>query len=158
MKNFTQNETKQKRVYCCGVFDMLHVGHVTLFKYLSKYGDVIVGVLNDEIVASYKRIPIMTHDERCNAVKEAKYVTDVIENCPLDTNEEFVKENKIDLVGIGEEYCEKMSDMLQYFSACVDTSTKIKPKLKDELIVSVPRYDGISSSDLIKRIKSRKDL
>jgi cytidyltransferase-like protein len=157
-KKFIQRESKRKRVYCCGVFDMLHVGHVMLFKNLSKYGDVIVGVLNDETVASYKRTPVMTHNERCDAAREAKYVTEVIENCPLDTTDEFIKEHEIDLVGISEEYYENMSDMLRYYSACVDRTNIIEPKLNNELIIIAPRYNGISSSDLIKRIKSRNDL
>lgn len=154
----TNLETKiRKRIYCCGVFDMMHIGHMEMFKYLSNYGDVIVGVLSDETTASYKRLPVMTHSERCKTVAAAKYVVEVIENCPLDTSSVFIKKHKIDLVGVGEEYYTKIDEMKKYYSACVDVSG-IDTILKKNIIVVIPRYNGISSSDLIKRIKFRSDL
>lgn len=136
---------RRKRVYCCGVFDMLHTGHTTLFEKVNKYGDVIVGVLDDETVMAYKRRPVMTHDERCNAVKSAKYVDEIIPNCPLNTTSGFMKNHDIDLVAIGEEY---LVPPYTYYEDCV----------REKKYVSIPRYTGISTSDLIHRIKLRDDL
>lgn len=136
---------RNKRTYCCGVFDIMHEGHMVLFKNMSKHGDVIVGVLDDETVKSYKRTPVMTHKERCDAVKIAKYVDEIIPHCPLYTDSAFLKEHDIDVVGIGEEY---FKPPYKYYEDCV----------RENKYVIMPRYEGISTSDLIKRIQTRKDL
>ncbi|VBB18547.1 cytidylyltransferase [Yasminevirus sp. GU-2018] len=136
---------RNKRAYCSGVFDLMHEGHMELFKNMSAHGDVIVGVLDDETVESYKRKPIMTHAERCDAVKSAKYVDEIIPHGPLYTTSEFMREHNIDVVGIGEEY---LKPPYQYYEDCVAEGKYVK----------MPRYTGISTSDLIKRIKKRDDL
>ena len=136
---------QNKRIYCCGVFDIMHEGHLKLFKNMSKYGDVIVGVLDDNTVKSYKRTPIMTHTERCDVVKNAKYVKNIIPNCPMYTNSAFIKKHNIDIVAISEEY---FIPPFKYYEDCV----------RENKYVIMPRHTGICTSDLIKRIKSRKDL
>lgn len=133
------------RTYCCGVFDMMHEGHMELFKKMSKCGDVIVGVIDDKTVASYKRKPVMSHEERCKAVMKAKFVDDIIPHCPLDTTREFMDMHEIDIVGIGEEY---FKPPYTYYKDCVDLNK----------YVIIPRYTGISTSDLIRRISNRQDL
>lgn len=136
---------RNTRTYCCGVFDMMHEGHMELFRKMSVHGDVIVGILDDETVASYKRMPVMNHDERCKAVQRAKFVDDIILHCPLDTTMGFMDNYDIDVVGIGEEY---FKPPYQYYKDCVESNR----------YVIVPRYTGISTSDLIKRINNRNDL
>lgn len=136
---------RNKRVYCCGVFDLMHEGHFVLFQNMSMHGDVIVGVLDDPTVESYKRIPVMTHAERCDAVRMARYVDEIIPHCPLYTTSAFMNKHDIDAVGISEEY---YKPPFQYYEDCV----------RENKYVVMPRYNGISTSDLIKRIQTRKDL
>lgn len=144
LPNDNKNNILRKKIYCCGVFDMMHKGHMELFEKMNKYGDVVVGIIDDETVASYKRLPIMNHKERCETVKLAKYVTEIIPNCPLDTTLEFMKMHNIDLVAIGEEY---FSPPYKYYEECV--------KANKYLVIS--RCEGISSTDLINRIKIRAE-
>jgi cytidyltransferase-like protein len=74
----------KRRVYCCGVFDMCHRGHMLLFQRTAVFGDeVVVGVHNDEDVASYKRKPNVSHEERCATVSCCKFVSEVIPDAPL---------------------------------------------------------------------------
>lgn len=136
---------KTRRVYCCGVFDLMHTGHHILLKNVSVYGDVVVGVVNDNDVSTYKRVPVMSHEERIKVVQNAKYVTEVIPNAPLNTTSAFMREHDIDLVAIGEEY---YYPPYTYYEDCV----------AEKKYVIVPRYNDISTSDIIKRIKHRTDL
>ena len=124
---------------------MMHEGHLKLFERMSAYGSVIVGVLDNETVMSYKRAPVMSSDERYRVVKTAKFVDEIIERCPLYTTEDFMKKHKIDIVGIGEEY---YFPPYKYYEDCVRLNK----------FVIIPRYQGISTSTLIKRIRSRDDL
>ena len=45
-----------KKVYVGLSADILHAGHINILKTASQYGNVIVGLLTDEAIASYKKI------------------------------------------------------------------------------------------------------
>jgi len=44
--------------------DLIHPGHINIIKKASKLGEVVVGVLSDAAIASYKRLPFMTYEQR----------------------------------------------------------------------------------------------
>ena len=78
-------------IYADGVFDLFHYGHVRLLQRCANLGDkLIVGVHNDDDVASYKRAPIMTMTERLEVVKACRFVDAVVPNAPLKITEEFL--------------------------------------------------------------------
>ena len=53
------------RIYVDMVGDLFHRGHVELLKSARAMGDfLVVGVLSDSQVASYKRVPVMDMEER----------------------------------------------------------------------------------------------
>ena len=43
--------------------DIIHEGHINILKTAYRYGDVIVGLLTDEAIASYKNIPNLNYIE-----------------------------------------------------------------------------------------------
>ena len=57
-------ELKNKTVYMCFSTDMIHSGHIAIIKKAAKLGRLIVGVLSDNAVASYKRFPLLPYEER----------------------------------------------------------------------------------------------
>ena len=59
---------------------------------------LIVGIVSDEDAESYKRLPIICYEDRLEIIKSIKYVDKIIEKCPLTVTEEFLNDNKIDLV------------------------------------------------------------
>ena len=67
-----------KRVYVAMSADIIHPGHLNIIKEASKLGDVIVGVLTDAAIASYKRLPYMNYEQRAAVVAQLKGVTEVI--------------------------------------------------------------------------------
>lgn len=134
-----------KRIYCNGVFDLCHIGHLKLFKYASTFGSVVIGVHSDADVATYKRKPILTTEERIETVKMMKYVDEVIPNAPLITTIEFMNDNNLDFVMISPEY-DNINNI--YYT---------EPRKENKIIVA-PRYNYLSTSEIIKRIKLRDDL
>ncbi len=56
-------------VYVGMVGDLLHVGHINVLQRARELGDVVVGVLSDEAVASYKRVPFMKLADRLKVVE-----------------------------------------------------------------------------------------
>ena len=91
--------SNKKTIYVDGVFDLFHPGHINFLTEARKYGDkLIVGVISDKDVQSYKRTPIISHSDRITMIKHCTLVDNVIENPPLVLTEKFINENKIDLV------------------------------------------------------------
>ncbi len=137
---------KKTRVYCCGVFDLCHIGHMMLFEKIVKSFDepveLIVGVHSDKSCSDYKRPPIICEKLRYETIAHCKYVDKVYVDAPLITTKEFILDNLIDVVIIGEEYKEK-SDKKWYPGSFELSNYKY-----------ISRFTEISTSDIIKKIKS----
>jgi len=73
-----------KNVYVGLSADILHEGHINILKIASQYGNVIVGLLTDEAIASYKNIPYLDFNKRKIVVENIKYVSKVIPQNTLD--------------------------------------------------------------------------
>ena len=66
-------------VYSFLVMDLPHWGHILHLKKAKELGDfLVVGILDNDTVASYKRIPIMSFEERMKVASEIKGVDMVI--------------------------------------------------------------------------------
>ena len=62
----------------------MHEGHINILKHASKLGEVIVGLLTDEAIASYKNIPTLNYRQREIVLKNIRYVKKVIPQKTLD--------------------------------------------------------------------------
>lgn len=133
------------RVYCCGVFDMCHLGHMKLFEKIAKSFEypiwLIVGVHSDSTVISYKREPIINEKFREESVKLCKYVDEVYPNAELIVTKEFCIEHQIDCVIIGEEYKDN-KDKIWYAGG-----------MELQIHKYICRFEPISTTDIIKKIK-----
>mmetsp|Transcript_4231 Transcript_4231/g.8091 ORF Transcript_4231/g.8091 Transcript_4231/m.8091 type:complete len:545 (-) Transcript_4231:152-1786(-) len=137
-----------KNVYCDGVYDLCHIGHKTLFRNALQYGNrLYVGVVGDKDASTYKRPPIMTHDERCAEVEACKSVTKVIPNSPcFGLTQEFIDEHQIHVVAYGQEYLERWPNP--------DDDPYYGYVRKIGIARPLPRHDGLSTSELIRRIQN----
>ena len=68
----------RKKVYVGLAVDIIHDGHINILKTAHKYGDVIVGLLTDEAIASYKNIPHLDFKRRKIIIENIKYVKKVV--------------------------------------------------------------------------------
>jgi len=86
-----------KNVYVGLSADILHEGHINILKTSSLYGNVIVGLLTDEAIASYKNIPYLDFKKRKIVVENIKYVYKVIPQYTLDyvKNLNLIKPNYV---------------------------------------------------------------
>lgn len=133
------------RIYIDMVGDLFHYGHVNLLKTLKYLDDdvnyVIVGVHSDEDVTSYKRVPILTMDERIKSVEGCKYVDKVIPNAPLIVTPEYLDTINAEIVAHGD-----------------DISLESRNKMYGKVLDRYREFtytSGISTTDIIKRIKDR---
>ncbi len=74
----------KKVVYVGLSADILHKGHINILKIASSYGNVCVGLLTDQAIASYKNIPYLDYEKRKVVLESVKYVKRVIPQNTLD--------------------------------------------------------------------------
>ena len=88
---------KNKIVYVGLSADILHEGHINIIKTAKKYGEVIVGLLTDKAIASYKSIPKLSYRQREVVLKNIKYIKKVIPQKTLDysDNLNLIKPNYV---------------------------------------------------------------
>ena len=74
-----------KVVYTYLVGDLFHIGHLKCLQQAKALGDyLIVGVLTDEAVETYKRLPIVPFEERIEVIKNIKCVDEAVKQSELD--------------------------------------------------------------------------
>ena len=141
------NKKNFKKVYIGLAADLIHKGHINIIAEGCKHGKVIVGLLTDEAIVSYKRLPLITFDERKLIVENLKGVNEVIPQTTLDYVPNLIK-IKPDYVVHGDDW--KSGVQKKVRQRVIDTLSEWGGKLIE------PQYtEGISSTDLISAVKSR---
>lgn len=82
---------KNKIVYCGLAADILHEGHINILEKASKLGDLTVGLLTDNAIASYKNLPHLNYKQREIVLRNIKFVKNVIPQNTLDYSENLIK-------------------------------------------------------------------
>ena len=137
----------KKLVYVGLSADILHEGHINILKIANKYGEVIVGLLTDQAIASYKKIPHLSYKQREIVLKNIKYVTKVIPQKTLDYRPNL-KALKPNYVVHGDDW--KIGIQKQVRLNVITTLKKWGGKL-----VEVPYTKGISTTKILEKIKKQ---
>ena len=99
------NKIQKKTVYMCFSTDMIHSGHIDIIRKAESLGQLIIGVLSDEAVASYKRFPLLPFEERKSLFENIKGVSKVVEQKEL-SYAKAIEEIKPDYVVHGDDWQE----------------------------------------------------
>ena len=130
----------KKTVYVGMSADLVHPGHLNIIKTAQKYGEVIIGLLTDQAIASYKRVPHMTFEQRQEVVQNIKGVSKVVPQATLDYVPNL-KELKPDYVVHGDDWRKGVQKEVR--DRVIQTLAKWGGQL-----VEVPYTEGISSTQL----------
>tara|TARA_B100000787_G_scaffold34901_1_gene24246 strand:+ start:12486 stop:13787 length:1302 start_codon:yes stop_codon:yes gene_type:complete len=132
----------KKVVYVGMSADLIHPGHLNVLKAAAELGGVTVGLLTDQAIASYKRLPYMSFEQRKQVVENLKSVDKVIAQETLD----YVPNLKVlkpDFVVHGDDWKEGVQRNVRQH--VIDVLAEWGGEL-----VEVPYTDGISSTQLNK--------
>lgn len=97
-------EVHNRTVYMCFSSDILHSGHMVIIKKAARLGKLIIGVLSDEAVTSYKRFPILPFTERKSMFENISGVYKVVEQRTLSYKENLERYQP-DMVVHGDDWC-----------------------------------------------------
>ena len=97
-------EIENRTVYMCFATDIIHGGHIAIIRRAQRLGKLIIGVLSDEAVASYKRFPLVPAAERMSLFENISGVFRVVEQKTLSYRENL-EEYRPDIVVHGDDWC-----------------------------------------------------
>ena len=138
---------ESKIVYIVMSVDLIHQGHINIISEGRKLGKVIIGLLTDEAISSYKRLPLITFADRKTIIENLKGVDKVIPQTTLDYVSN-IKKLKPDYVVHGDDWKKGIQKKVR--QRVITTLDEWGGKLVE------PKYtEGISSTDLINAIKIR---
>ena len=125
--------------------DLVHPGHLNVLKVAATFGDVTVGLLTDRAIASYKRLPYMSYDQRKIVLESIKYVCDVVEQDSLDYVPNL-RRFEPDYVVHGDDWKEGVQR---------ETRDRVISVLSEwgGKLIEVPYTDGVSSTQINKALK-----
>lgn len=143
----------KKIVYVGMSADLVHSGHLNIIQRASELGEVVIGLLTDRAIASYKRVPYMPFEQRQLVIENIKGVQRVVSQETLDyvPNLELLRP---DYVVHGDDWREGVQRETR--QRVIDALSKWGGQL-----VEVPYTTGISSTRLqaaIKEIGTTPDI
>ncbi len=140
-----QENTDKKTVYIAVSADIIHSGHINIIEKGASLGEVIIGVLTDEVIATYKRLPIFDLYVRKQIFENLKNVSKVVEQDTLSYAKNL-RELKPDYVVHGD-----------------DWKTGIQSNIRAEVLnilaeyggelVEVPYTSGVSGTEIDNRMR-----
>lgn len=92
-----------KKVYMCFSTDIIHSAHINIINKAAELGELTVGVLTDEVIATYKRYPLIPLDERIQMFKNIKGVSKVVVQDKLEYDD-ILYQLKPDIVVHGDDW------------------------------------------------------
>lgn len=134
-----------KKVYVGMSADLIHPGHLNIIKEASKLGEVTVGLLTDEAIASYKRLPYLEYEQRKVVIENIKGVANVIPQTTLDYRPNL-EALKPDIVVHGDDWKDGIQKGVR--QQVIDTMAQWGGQL-----VEVAYTEGISSTQLNNALK-----
>ncbi len=107
--------TKDKVLITYGTFDMLHIGHVNLFKRLKSMCDkLIVAVSTDEFNSLKNKKTLIPFEQRIQIVESIKYVDIVIPEENWEQKILDIEQYDIDIFAIGDDWEGKFDYLKEY--------------------------------------------
>ncbi|WP_197435612.1 adenylyltransferase/cytidyltransferase family protein [Agrobacterium vitis] len=134
-----------KTVYVAMCADVVHRGHINILAKASQYGRVVVGLLSDEAVASFKRVPFMSYEDRFAVISNLSYVDEVIMQ-DATTPAPYIIEMKPEIFVHGDDWC-------------YGKETFVRDRVVEALatyggqLVEVPYTKGVSSTQAQRRLR-----
>lgn len=133
-----------KKVYLALSADLLHHGHMNVLSKAASLGEITIGLMTDEAIAKYKRLPNLTYQQREIVVRGLKGVKAVIPQNTMDYSENL-KKLKPDYVVHGDDW--KNGIQKQQRKKVIEVLKEWNGEL-----IEIPYTDGISSSELEESI------
>ncbi len=138
-----------KQVYICFSTDVLHNGHLNILQNAAALGEVTVGVLTDEVVASYKHYPLVPLGDRVRMFESLRYVKRVVVQESLDYYDVLIK-LKPDIVVHGDDW--RVGYQANIRARVIETLRGWGGELVEFPYTQTPADDTLNALDLLQSL------
>ena len=135
-----------RTVYLGMIGDIMHPGLINIINEGAKYGDVMIGLFTDKAIATHKRLPYLTYDQRKTVVESIKGVSSIVPQDEWSYVPNLLK-YKPDYIIHGDDWVYGPDKYIR------DEVFKVMEKLGGE-VIEIPYTKGISASGLKDEIDS----
>ena len=135
-----------KSVYLGMIGDIMHPGLINIINEATKYGDVMIGLYTDKAIATHKRLPYLTYEQRKQVIESIKGVSTIVPQDDWSYVSNLVK-YKPDYLIHGDDWLYGPDKYIR------DEVFKTMAKLGGE-VIEIPYTKGISASGLKEAIDS----
>lgn len=135
-----------KKVYLGMIADIMHPGLINIINEGAKYGDVIIGLFTDKAIATHKRLPYLTYEQRETVVRSIHGVADVVPQDDWSYVPNLVK-YKPDYIIHGDDWLEGPDKYIR------DEVFKVMEAMGGK-VIEIPYTKGITSSGLADELES----
>ena len=135
-----------KTVYAAMAADLVHPGHINVIAEASKLGELTVGLLTDRAIASYKRLPYLTYEQRKAIVESLRHVSRVVPQDSLDYTDNL-RRLRPQIVVHGDDWRTGIQAPVR--RRVIETLSEWGGEL-----IEVPYTEGISSTRLHEEMKA----
>ena len=135
-----------KKVYLGMIADIMHPGLINIINEGAKYGDVIIGLYTDKAIATHKRLPYLTYEQRETVVRSIQGVSDVVPQDDWSYVPNLVK-YKPDYIIHGDDWLQGPDKYIR------DEVFKVMESLGGK-VIEIPYTKGITSSGLAEELES----
>ena len=135
-----------KTVYLGMIGDIMHPGLINIINEGAKYGDVMIGLFTDKAIATHKRLPYLTYEQRKNVIENIKGVSSIVPQDEWSYVPNLLK-YKPDYIIHGDDWLQGPDKYIR------DEVFKVMEKLGGE-VIEIPYTKGISASGLKEEIDS----
>jgi glycerol-3-phosphate cytidylyltransferase len=121
-----------------GTYDLLHIGHINIFKMAAQLGDkLIVGISTDDFTYKKKiKYPIYNQKHRKEIIESIKYIDETFYEESFEKKREYILKYKADILVMGSDWKDKFN---HFNDICK--------------VVYLERTPNISTTDIINKIK-----
>ena len=126
--------------------DIMHPGLINIINEGAKYGDVMIGLYTDKAIATHKRLPYLTYEQRKNVIENIKGVSSVVPQDDWSYVPNLVK-YKPDYIIHGDDWLYGPDKYIR------DEVFKVMEAMGGE-VIEIPYTKGISATGLKEAIES----
>ena len=135
-----------KTVYLGMIGDIMHPGLINIINEATKYGEVMIGLYTDKAIATHKRLPYLTYEQRKQVIENIKGVSTIVPQDDWSYVPNLLK-YKPDYIIHGDDWVYGPDKYIR------DEVFKTMEKLGGE-VIEIPYTKGISASGLKEEIDS----
>jgi phosphoenolpyruvate phosphomutase len=135
-----------KTVYLGMIGDIMHPGLINIINEATKYGEVMIGLYTDRAIATHKRLPYLTYDQRKQVIESIKGVSAIVPQDDWSYVPNLIK-YKPDYIIHGDDWLYGPDKYIR------DEVFKVMEDMGGQ-VIEIPYTKGISASGLKEAIDS----